>query len=300
MNIKELINFGIDYLSSNTSNFNNANANDNDTSKKKNFRFDAEILLSYVLQVDRAFLHTWPEKMIDLKEEKFYKQLIEKRKKGIPIAYLVGKKEFWSLELEVNNNVLVPRPETELLVESVLSKIPNDKEVNVLDLGTGSGAIALAIASDRSNAVVYALERSEQALLVAKKNRDRLSLRNIKFFLSDWFSFFKKNDKKDIDVKFDFILSNPPYVSFSDNTIDFESLQHEPKEALFSEDEGLKDLKYIIKESKNYLKEEGFIFLEHGHDQSQALKQILYDEGYKNIKVIKDYNQIDRIIFANT
>lgn len=256
-------------------------------------QIDAEILLALVLDVNRIYIHTWPEKIIEEKYFQKYQHVLKLRKKGIPIAYILGKKEFWSLELSVTKEVLIPRPETELLVELALEKIPKNSNQNILDLGTGSGAIALAIAKERPKATIFAVDNSKKALNVAIQNCNKFGFSNINFFLGNWFSPFSEH-------KFNYILANPPYIDPNDPHLINEDIKHEPMSALISNENGLADLKIIINESKNYLCKDGWIFLEHGYNQAAILRQYIQKNNYFNVTTLKDYNSLDRITFAKS
>ncbi|MDF1758402.1 MAG: peptide chain release factor N(5)-glutamine methyltransferase [Legionellaceae bacterium] len=254
-------------------------------------RIDLEILLCQVLNTNQAFLYTHPEKNLSSNEEVKFKSMVEARAKGMPIAYLTGEKEFWSLPLRVSEATLIPRPETELLVEKALSILDESSEIRVLELGTGSGAIAIALAHTRPNWHITAVERSAQALNVAIKNAERLGIKNIKFIFSDWFS-------KVDEVVFDAVISNPPYIAEGDPHLFSGDLRFEPNDALISEGNGLQSLQYIIKRSYNYLTPNGVILLEHGFDQRVAVEELLQQNGYLEIKCWQDLQNQDRVSFG--
>ncbi len=249
---------------------------------------DAELLLAHCLKKDRSFLYAWPEKTVSENQLNCFKKLIKKRATDYPVAYLLGKQEFWSLELIVNPDVLIPRPETELLVETALDKIKDISNPKILDLGTGSGAIALAIASERKDAIITATDTSKKALEVAKQNAVNLKLeKQIKFTESDWFSNL-------IAEKHDVIVSNPPYIAENDPHL-YQSIRFEPQTALISKTDGLSDIKIIINNAKNHLKENAWLILEHGYDQAEQTKGILKKLGYISIQNLKDYQKNPRV-----
>ena len=202
---------------------------------------------------------------------------------GTPFAYIVGKKEFFGIELEISESVLVPRPETELLVEMVLTIAP--KNATLLDLGTGSGAIALAIAKERPDIKVSASDLSTSALEIARKNARSLNL-NPTFFQSDWYQSLPRN-------KWDLLVSNPPYVSENDPHLD--ALKKEPIEALVSGTDGLEAIRQIVRGSSHFLNPQGHLLIEHGFNQSEAVSRIFAANSFKNVVSEKDYNGIERV-----
>lgn len=249
---------------------------------------DFEILLAHVLNVPRSYLHSWPEKQISPENEQQFKHYLQRRLNGEPVAYIIGHQEFWSLDFEVTKDVLIPRPETELLVELVL-KFPNEKQLVVADLGTGSGAIALSIANERPQWKIHATDKSEKALFIAKKNADRLKINNVAFYQGDWCEALP-------DVKFNVIVSNPPYIE--ENHPNLPALRYEPHTALVSTQQGLADLKMIITQAKNHLQPGGILMLEHGFDQAKSVTDFLHHEGYLDIKTLQDLAGKDRVTVA--
>lgn len=252
-------------------------------------RLDLEILISFVLGKPRAFLYSHPETLLTQEQRNKLEKLIKRRQTGEPIAYITGIKEFWSLELIVNQSVLIPRPETEMLVELALEKITSKVAV-VADLGTGSGAIALALAKEKPDWQIIATDFSQLALDTAEHNAKKLQLSNVKFYLGDWCEALP-------GLKFDLIISNPPYITPDDPHLLQEDIKFEPQNALIS-DNGLKDLTQIIIQAKNKLKPGGWLMLEHGHDQSQAVQDLLCQQQYKNIMPYKDMAHINRVAIA--
>lgn len=251
-------------------------------------RLNAELLLSHVLKKNRAYLYAHPEELMDPTLHEQYQQLIKKRVQGTPMAYLIGTREFWSLPLKVNEHTLIPRHETERLVELALELIDNNSETQILDLGTGSGAIALALATERPNWKITACDFSAEALEVAKENAKNLGITNIVFYHSNWFN-------KIPDLHFHAILSNPPYIAAQDPHLQQGDLRFEPLNALASGQDGLADLQYIIKNSYNYLLPNGLLLLEHGYDQKNAVRAILNKIGYANIHCWQDIQGHDRV-----
>ncbi|EKE00582.1 MAG: N5-glutamine methyltransferase, modifies release factors RF-1 and RF-2 [uncultured bacterium] len=250
-------------------------------------RIDAEVLLAFVLNQPRSFLYSHPEYQLTPEQNEQFECLCARRLEGEPIAYILGKKEFWSLELTVNKNVLIPRPETELLVEIALNKIKNAEAV-IADLGTGSGAIALALASEHPGWTVIATDISEDALKLARHNAAQLQLENIEFYCGDWCDILPNE-------KLDAIISNPPYIERNDPHLEQGDVRFEPKIALEAGD-GLSELQKIIVQAKERLKVGGFLILEHGYNQSKAVQDLLAQNGYQKITVYQDLAGIDRAV----
>lgn len=241
---------------------------------------DSEALLCHVLGKDRAYLFTWTDKTIDPKLAQIFLDLVERRKSGIPLAYIIGKVGFMELELEVNEHVLIPRADTETLVNKALEFIDSGN-YKVLDLGTGSGAIALAISHARPNCSLFAVDKSEKALEVAKKNAKINNINNVRFVTSDWYSNLD-------NIKFDFIVTNPPYIEDNDPHLTTD-IKHEPLSALTSGKDGLDDIREIVAKSKDYLSDKGMIFIEHGYNQAEKVREILHNHGFKNAESIRDF-----------
>jgi len=249
---------------------------------------DAELLLAHCLEKNRTYLHTWPEKELDREQLDYFRSLIEKRLTDYPVAYLLGKKSFWTFELMVTPDVLIPRPETELLVEITLDKIKQIKKPKILDLGTGSGAIALAIASERNDALIIATDNSEAALEIAKINAQCIGLsKQVSFIKSNWFDDL-------IEDSFDLIVSNPPYID-PENIYLQETIRHEPLQALVADNKGMQDIEKIIQKSHPFLKKNGFLILEHGFDQSEKTLDLLSSKNFTNTKSYRDLNNHWRV-----
>jgi len=250
-------------------------------------RFDAEILLSHAMQCDRSYLKAWPEKELG-KFAACFKSLIEERSSGKPIAYILGSKGFWTLEITVNKHTLVPRPETEILVEQALKLIPHDRELLIADVCTGSGAIAFAIASECTNAQLHACDIDEQALQVAKTTLDALNLKNVALFSGNLYSALPDN-------QYDLIVSNPPYIDKDDPYLLHPTMQHEPKHALIAEKNGLAIIERLLTESKDYLKKGGYILIEHGHEQADAIRSLADKTELKYSLCLQDFQALDRV-----
>lgn len=239
-------------------------------------RIDAEIILCDVLNCNTAHLKAWPEKNLSAGQTQQFHQLIEQRASGSPVAYLIGKREFWSLDLDVTLATLIPRPETETLIEFVLEHFEHQKETRLVDLGTGSGAIALAIASERPDWIITATDISEDALAVAKQNADKHHIKNINFRLSHWFDALQGQS-------FDIIISNPPYVAENDPHLSTGDVRFEPSAALASGAAGMDDIKTITTEAPQYLNNNGWLILEHGYDQKKQVFDCLKLAGFESI-----------------
>ncbi len=251
-------------------------------------QLDAEVLLAHALNTSRTFLYTHPEKPLEAASQKAYEYLITQRAEGWPIAYLTGCREFWSLPLRVSKNTLIPRPATELLVEVALSLLKKIKNPSLIDLGTGSGAIALALAVEQPTWNIMASDISQGAIDIAKDNTAKLGLSNVHCYISDWFA--------DLPVQqFNAILSNPPYIADNDPHLNQGDLRFEPQNALASGVDGLKSLTYLIKASYDHLLPNGLLLLEHGFDQRLAVSNLLSDNGYERIGCWQDTEGHDRV-----
>ncbi|MCD6039406.1 MAG: N5-glutamine S-adenosyl-L-methionine-dependent methyltransferase [Gammaproteobacteria bacterium] len=248
---------------------------------------DAEVLLAYLLNVQRSYLHAHPERILSKIEEIYFADLIKQRAQGQPIAYLTGHCEFWSLDLMVTSDTLIPRPETELLVELILKK-SNKLSCVVADLGTGSGAIALALARERPQWTIYATDSHLAALNIAKKNASRLKIKNIIFCHGIWCKALPP-------LLFDILVSNPPYVAENDPHLEQHVLTTEPASALLSGEDGLKDIRHIIHESRIYLKPKGYLLLEHGFSQAKAVRNDFLKVGYTHVISHQDFSGLNRV-----
>ncbi|MDH3526098.1 MAG: peptide chain release factor N(5)-glutamine methyltransferase [Gammaproteobacteria bacterium] len=251
-------------------------------------RLDAEVLLAACLGKPRSYLHTWPERSIDQRKLECFEQLIRRRARGEPVAHLTGQREFWSLPLVVTPATLIPRPETETLVELALDKLPPDTPLRIADLGTGSGAIALAIATERPRCEIIATDISERALAVARCNAEQLGLDNIRFIAGDWCESLPAG-------RFDAILSNPPYVAERDPHLDSGDVRFEPRQALVAGPEGMDALRLIACCANDHLRQDGWLIVEHGCDQGEKVMQLLQAEGYNNVSTRSDGAGLSRV-----
>ncbi len=239
-------------------------------------RLDAELLLINVLKTSRTYLYAYPEFRLNSTQQQAYQTLINKRVKGVPIAYLTGTREFWSMPLLVNEHTLIPRPDTERLVELTLALFTKT-QAKILDAGTGSGAIALALASERPEWEIMACDKQEEAIDMAKRNATELSLHNINFFCSNWFNNLP-------NTSFDVIVSNPPYIAENDPHLSEGDLRFEPKGALVSGEDGLVAIRYLVKNSYERLLPNGLLLLEHGFSQAAAVTRLLKQGGYRQVQ----------------
>lgn len=249
---------------------------------------DARILLQTVLRKDHAWLIAHDTEAVDASDAQRFLNWIKRRAKSEPVAYITGRKAFWTLELTVTPEVLVPRPETELLVERTLERIPLSEPLEILDLGTGSGAIALTLATERPLCKVIATDHSAKALKIAEQNKARLGLRNIDFQQGDWHEALSAQ-------RFSVIVCNPPYVPHSHYEA---TLSYEPQDALFAGKRGLDALQTVIEGAAAHLEPGGWLLLEHGHDQQEAVQSLLQAAGFDTITTLHDYAGHPRITEA--
>lgn len=249
---------------------------------------DAAVLLCHVLDKPRSYLLTWPEKVPDPAQQAAFEALLQRRLHGEPVAYLIGEREFWSLPLKVAPHTLIPRPDTERLVELALEKIPAGAGA-VLDLGTGTGAIALAIASERPELSVTGIDLKPEAALLAEENRDRLHIRNTRFLSGSWYSPLATTEQ------FTVIVSNPPYIDAEDPHLVRGDVRFEPQSALVAEEHGLADIRHISEQGRQFLRPGGWLLMEHGYGQGKAVREILQSLGYQQISTAQDYAGLDRV-----
>lgn len=252
-------------------------------------RLEAEVLLAYALQKPRSHLHAWPAHILDSEQVCSFIELVERRLTGEPVAYILGRREFWSLDLMVTSATLIPRPETERLVELALERIPRDRPMRVADLGTGSGAIALAIARERPQSQVVATDLSMAALQLAERNARRLAIHNIGFFQGDWCSALGA-------ACFNAIVANPPYLPLSDYHLEQGDLRFEPRTALTAGHDGLDAIRLIAAGAMDNLYPGGWLLLEHGYDQGEKVAALLSTHGFETIGDHKDDSGINRVM----
>jgi release factor glutamine methyltransferase len=251
-------------------------------------RLEAELLMGLVLKKPRSFLHAWPEERLGLPQAQCFETLLRRRFAGEPIAYMTGIREFWSMPLKVTPDVLIPRPETELLVEKALLRLPDDEDLRVLDLGSGSGAVSLAIAKERPRARVIGVDISRAALEVARMNAKLQKLANVEFRESDWFDAVRGE-------KFHIVVGNPPYVAEDDPHLSRGDALFEPRLALDAGPAGMNCFRAIIDRAHNYIVRQGWLLLEHGPDQHLPLRRLLEAQHYHDITIHKDAAGRDRV-----
>ncbi len=271
MTFEEAIDFAIAKLASNSN----------------SAKLDAQLLVCHTCNTKLTKLLAYPGNELSNEQLTLFKLQLSRRSKGEPIAYITGKKEFWSLDFIVNKHVLVPRPESELLVEITLDLIAEKQTPRIMDLGTGSGAIAISIAKERSDCVVVATDISKQALDVANLNAAKHEA-PIQFIYSNWY-------KKIGNEKFDVIICNPPYVAEDDPQLHQNVTRYEPSKAVISNDNGLQDLKLVIAGANQYLSSQGSLIVEHGFVQATEVQQLFKKYGFKQVKTYKDLAQLDRV-----
>lgn len=259
-------------------------------------QLDAELLMSYSLNQTRTYLYTWPEKIPSESEQACFNALVKQRLQGKPIAHLTQEREFWGLNLKVTPDTLIPRPDTEILIETALQRLnamntlanQSQQACSILDLGTGTGAIALALKTERPACEVIAVDFSSAALEVAKHNANTHQL-PVTFVHSSWF------DALDTNLPFNLIVSNPPYIEAQDPHLSQGDVRFEPLSALTAGTDGLDDLRVIIGQACAFLKNDGWLMVEHGYNQSHAVAQLFKAHHFTNIETIEDYGQNPRI-----
>lgn len=253
-------------------------------------RHEAELLLLHVLDRPRSWLFAHATDPLDANDQAAFEALLARRVTGEPVAYLTGRRGFWTLDLEVDPATLIPRTETELLVELALERLPQDRALRLADLGTGSGAIALALASERPQAQVLATDASPGALAVAARNAERHELRNVRFAEGghDWYAPLQ-------GVRFDLIASNPPYIASDDPHLAQGDLRFEPATALASGVDGLDDIRRIVDGGQAHLLPGGWLLIEHGWDQGAAIRALFDAAGFAEVQTVQDLEQRDRI-----
>ena len=244
---------------------------------------EIELMLCQVLNKNRVFLRTWPETLLTETQLNQLNEYLQQRQQGVPLAYLLGERAFWTLNLTVNPDVLIPRSDTECVVEKVLA-LGQGKQWRVVDLGTGSGAIVLSIAKEHPEWVVVATDLYPQSLAIAQQNAEKNQIPNVEFVQGSWF--------EPLTGLFDCIVSNPPYIIENDPHL--QALSHEPQRALVAAEQGLADLRHIVQLSGRFLYDQGYLVLEHGFDQGQAVRDLLQASGFSQIMTGQDFGGNDR------
>ena len=248
-------------------------------------KLDAEILLSYVLKKSRVWIKLFDDFILNQQQINIYKKLLIRRIQYEPISYIIKKKEFWSLSFMISKHVFIPRPETEILVQETLNR--SFKNAKILDLGTGSGIIPISISHEIPKCNILGIDCNIRAISLAKKNSKNLNCQNVFFMYSNWFSC--------IQDKFDIIVSNPPYLKHQDISDISQDLLYEPYIALFSQNNGISDIQYIIENAKNYLFYRGWLLIEHAYSQNKKIVNIFQKNNFCNIQSYKDYSNIVRV-----
>lgn len=249
-------------------------------------RADVEYILCEVLGKDRTYLRTWPDRELSPDQRSHFLELFNQRLEGRPVAHITGSRGFWNFDLEVNPSTLIPRSDTEVLVETALELV-DSLDARVVDLGTGTGAIALALALEHPNWRVEACDRILEAVLLARKNAVRLGAANMTVFEGSWFD--------PLSGRYQLIVSNPPYIDPVDPHLNQGDLVYEPSSALVADERGLADLHYIIDNAPNYLAEGGWLLMEHGYDQAEAVAKRLAERGFSNLVMREDFGGNPRV-----
>lgn len=251
-------------------------------------RLDAELLLAYALGRDRAWLFAHAKDALDADAAARFDALAARRASGEPVAHLVGRRGFWTLDLEVDAATLIPRPETELLVELALARLPDDRPLKLADLGAGTGAIALALASERPRAEVVAVEASVAAAQVARRNIARFGAGRVELREGHWFGPLRGE-------RFDLVASNPPYIAADDPHLGEGDVRFEPRSALVAGDDGLDDIREIAREAPAHLVPGGWLLVEHGHDQGEAVRGVFRAAGLIDVDTARDLEGRERV-----
>ena len=258
------------------------------TSTSETPHLDAEVLLCHCLSKSRSYLRAWPERQPSEAQSQWFWDLIARRCQGEPIAYLTGQREFWSRSFKVSPDVLIPRPDSELLIELSLQLLPHNQSCKIIDLGTGSGILAITLAAERPLATVIATDVSSAALNIAQLNAESLAVGNVRFLTSHWFDSVA-------DKNFDLVISNPPYIAADDPHLQQGDVRFEPESALISDEEGLKDIRLLSEQARNHLKPNGLLLIEHGYNQQTQVQAILQTLNYRQIQTHPDLSGNPRV-----
>jgi release factor glutamine methyltransferase len=254
-------------------------------------KLDAEVILCFLLKKPRSYIRTWPDFIVETQKVGDFWALIKQRQQGVPVAYITGKREFWSREFTVNRDVLIPRPDTEVIVDLCLTLIPKNKVLKLLDLGTGSGIIAITLSAECPMIQTTATDLSVNALEVAKINAKAHRLENIQFIQSDWFLSLSAS-------RYSIIVSNPPYIDAEDEHLLQPELKFEPQTALIADENGLADINNIVSNAGRFLEAGGHLLIEHGYQQQFAVQGIFKDCHYHNIKTHTDLAGRPRVTYG--
>ena len=254
-------------------------------------RAESELLLARAIDRPRSWLYAHPDALVEEQQARHFLAMVEQRRRGEPVALILGVRDFWSLELTVTSDTLIPRPETELLVELALRHIPAGSPARVLDLGTGTGAVALALASERPMAEITAIDLHSRTLSVARANAARLQLGRVRFLLGNWFSAVQ-------DERYDVIVGNPPYIAEQDPHLLQGDLRFEPRAALASGIDGLDAIRVIARDSPRHLRANGWLLLEHGFEQGAAVRALLESAGFTKVATGVDLAGLDRVTYG--
>lgn len=267
--------------------------------KYKEYNLDSTLILSKLLDKDKSYIYAFGDEEVSEDVGNTFIELMEKRKAGYPLQYILGEWEFMGLDFYLEEGVLIPRPETEILIEYIIEEINNryeGKDINILEIGIGSGAISLSIANYCQNALLYGVDISPIAIKVGNINKERLKLSNVNFYLGD---LFQGISELKMEEKFHIIVSNPPYIARDEiDTLQKEVKDHEPRIALDGGIDGLDFYRRITKESKIYLAEGGLLIYEIGYKQGEDVKAILEEEGFRHIELLKDFQGLDRVVMG--
>lgn len=259
-------------------------------------RIDAEVLLCHVLGRDRTWLYTWGDKVCPLWEQARFDALVAARAQGTPVAYLTGEREFWGLRLATSPDTLIPRPDTETLVELALSRV-SQPQGRMLDLGTGTGAIALAFASEQPDWQIVGVDLRLEAVALATRNAQALGIANAKFAQSDWFAALGEHVEE--GRRFDIIVSNPPYIAADDPHLGEGDVRFEPRSALVADACGMADLLHLVSSAQRYLAASGWLLLEHGYRQADKVRRAFKAAGYQNVESVRDLGGHERVTLGH-